>query len=396
MNSASRQIVAVIDTSQIARREKLSGVFAAANERRWSVRPLTKPLPPAALDEFFEGRKPDGFVIDGFEPPVRLPRRLLGDVPTVYLDGPSRRRRRTATVNHDNVATAEAAAETLARIGSKSFAIVGPKVANYYSKTRAEAFSRKIAERTGLQAKAAVADHQLGDFLANLPRPCALLAVTDAIGQRVIETAAALGISIPEELAVLGIDNDELVCENCSPSLSSIEPDFRRGGRLAAEKLAAMIDGRDPEDVPSLYGYRALVVRRSTLRLAYNSKAVREALEYIRTNACFGIKAKDVIRSSPLPKSTLELHFRRATGRAIAEVIRETRLENVKRLLAESGRPLSEIADRCGFASANHLKNLFKSVCGQTLSQYRAAAKRQAPQMSGADRRLHCLTGLTI
>lgn len=376
MNSASRHIVAVIDTSQIARREKLSGVFAAANERRWTVRPLTKPLPPAALDEFFAGRKPDGFVIDGFAPPVRLPRRLLRDVPTVYLDGPSRQRHRAATVNHDNAATAAFAAETLAKLRARSYAIVGPKAANYYSRIRAEAFGRKIAELTGLRTRSATADHRLGDFLASLPRPCALLAVTDSIGQQVIETATSLGIAIPEELAVLGIDNDELICENCSPSLSSIEPDFRRGGRLAAEKLAALIDGQSPDAVPSLYDCRALVVRRSTLRLAYNSKAVSDALEYIRTNARFGIKAKDVIQNSPLPKSTLELHFRRATGKAIAEVIRETRLENVKRLLAESSRPLSEIADRCGFANANHLKNLFKSACGQTLSQYRAEAQR--------------------
>ena len=365
------QILAVIDTSQIARREKLTGIFAAANARKWTVKPVTKSISEAEIKELFKSRRPRGVIIDGFEPPVKLPRRFLKGVATVMLDGPSTRRHNLTAVNHDNSATASFAASVLAKLRGESFAIVLPEKNNYYARTRAEAFSRTIAELTGKTAVKLTADQRLGEKLRRLPRPTALLAVTDAIGQQVIEAAAASGIAVPEELAVLGIDNDELVCENCSPSLSSIEPDFRRGGQLAAEKLAALIAGRDPGEVPSSYSYRTLVVRHSSLRLAYDSRAIAAALEYIRLNATFGIKAKDVIADSSLPKSTLELHFRRATGKSIAAVIRETRLEAVKRLLAGSKKPLSEVAVECGYLNSNHLKNAFKRATGLTLSRYR-------------------------
>ena len=136
----------------------------------------------------------------------------------------------------------------------------------------------------------------LVDFILSLPRPCGILAANDEMAAHVLGAARMAGISVPEEMTVVGIDNDELVCENTRPTLSSVAPAFLRSGRLAAGLLARCVKHRDTK--PTIIGFGADPFERrlSTRKTARADIRIAKAMEYIRTNACKGISAIDAIR----------------------------------------------------------------------------------------------------
>jgi len=213
---------------------------------------------------------------------------------------------------------------------------------------------------------------RLETFLKSLPKPCGILAANDEIAVHVLRAAENLGIGVPEEVAVIGIDNDELMCENTVPTLSSIAPDFEYSGRLAAGLLARQL--RNPKMKPIVleFGSTKLVRRHSTRKTErVDIRAVR-AVEYVRTNACNGISAADVVREMGLKVRTAENRFREVAGHSIRDEIVAVRIARAKELLCDSALNVNEIYARCGYGDPRSLRAVFTKATGLTLSQWRA------------------------
>ena len=176
---------------------------------------------------------------------------------------------------------------------------------------------------------------------------------------------------MPGDIAVLGVDDDEQICENTMPTLSSISPDFAHGGYLAAEMLGRLIDGDGPRRAFLRYEPGTIVVRQSTRRFAFSRERIAEAVEMIRRRACEGISVEDVASYIGIPRRTAEMHFRAATGRSIHEEIDEVRFTKVLALLKNPRQALDAIPDLCGFSTCVALRKAFKLRTGLSMREWR-------------------------
>jgi len=207
-------------------------------------------------------------------------------------------------------------------------------------------------------------------WLASLPRPVAVLACDDEQAHLVLDAAITLGLEIPGDAAVLGIDNDEVFCRASSPSLSSVDVNAAAVGYEAAAALARLMRGRR---VPArrYVAPQGVVTRQSTDIVAVESAEAAAALRLIRERGCDGLTADDVAVELAVSRSTLDRLLHAAVGQSATAAIMQVRLARVKADLAGSDLPLKSIARRAGFSSVQHLANLFRSREGLTPGRYR-------------------------
>jgi LacI family transcriptional regulator len=202
-----------------------------------------------------------------------------------------------------------------------------------------------------------------------------ILAAYDIRGQRVLDACRGAGLAIPDEVAVLGVDNDELLCELASPPLSSVMPNTLRTGYEAAALLDRMMRGEAVRPVAHLIPPVGVVARQSTDVLALEDRAVAQAVRFIREHACEGINVGDVLQGVTLSRRVLEQRFRRLLGRTPREEILQVRLARVKQLLTETDLTLYQVAERTGFEHVEYLSVVFKRETGRTPRQFRTAAR---------------------
>ena len=213
----------------------------------------------------------------------------------------------------------------------------------------------------------------LQKFLQDLPKPCAIFAANDALAADVITAAKLSNITIPDDVAILGVDNSLDICEHTTPTLSSIEPDFRRGGNLAMLMLLAVM--RNKGGFEGLrhrtFGDLHVVRRLSTKRFRTSDPIVIQAIDLIRKKACMGLKAAEVAQIFPCSRRMADLRFTRAVGHSILDEIQSVRLYRAKQLLLNPSQNLKSISDFCGFKHQNSLRKFFHQETGMTLSDWR-------------------------
>lgn len=201
--------------------------------------------------------------------------------------------------------------------------------------------------------------------------PYGIFACNDIRGQQVINACGALNLAVPEQVAILGVDNDDLLCRVCSPPLSSVIPNAELVGFRAAETLAKMMDGQpvksDLQALPPL----GIATRQSTDVVAIDDREVAAALRFIRERACDGITVEDVVRNASLSRSTLERQVRKFLGRTPQEEIRHNQIKRVKELLTTTDLAAEKIAALCGFEHPEYMHVVFKRVAGDTPGQFR-------------------------
>ena len=212
--------------------------------------------------------------------------------------------------------------------------------------------------------------------LSDLPKPLAVLA-RDNEAVEVLESCLTAGLSVPDQVAVLGIDNTETICNCLYVSLSSIDPNLERVGYEAAALLQRLIDGEPPPEQPIYIPPRGIVERRSTDSLATNHPHVAAALKYIRDNAPEPISMSDIVKHVPMSRSGLEKAFREHYVRAPMEQLRHVRLDIAKKLLRETDDTLNKVARLSGFQTAHGLCRIFRQQVGMTPKQYRDAQRNQ-------------------
>jgi LacI family transcriptional regulator len=285
-------------------------------------------------------------------------------------------------VRIDDQAVARLARDHLVARGYRHFGFVDDARYNW-STARRDAFVRLVDEAgcqtevyqlggDGYEALTRVRQmRRLRQWVVTLTRPTAVFAANDIFAQQVLEACRAEGIAVPEELAVLGVDNDELLCDLAEPALSSVVPDAYRGGYLAAELLDSLIAGGEPPDETILVAPLGIADRRSTDCLALDDPHVTRAIAYIREHACRGLKVTDVLQLVPLTRRVLDSRFRQLLGRTVHEEIQRIRLARVRKLLLETELPLARIAELSGFRFPEHLSAAFKKDAGVPPGRYR-------------------------
>ena len=238
------------------------------------------------------------------------------------------------------------------------------------------------------------------------------MACYDFQAQQVLDACRQSRIAVPESVAVLGVDNDRLICELAEPSLSSIIQDTHATGYEAARLLDEMMDAQmqsitsttvaptaitlwtavsnrqtnhshetnHPTDPPLLTKPLGIMVRESTDTLAIDDHEISEALQYIRRHAHANIRVADVLKTLSLSRRSLEHRFKKLVGRTPHEEIQRVRLNSVKRLLSETELSIAAIAERSGYEHGEYMTAVFRRVTGLTPTEYRR--ERQEPSES--------------
>jgi len=258
----------------------------------------------------------------------------------------------------------------------------------FFSDQRQEAFRMQAGELSAVHIYTPAAHPRVGEdlyrfekgltaqdadftqWLRALPKPVAILACNDIRGQQVINACREAGIHMPAEVAVLGVDNDTMICRLCRPTLSSIEPDVEKIGFLAAQWIAAQLAG-EPVVARHLVVPRQIVQRQSTDTVGAQHPLVVQAARIIRDQDATKASVEQICQATGVSRSTLDHLFLEHLGRTVAEEITRVHLQRSQHLLRNSNLSLAAIAARCRFASATCFCRFFKRETGQTPDSYR-------------------------
>ena len=373
------QIALLIETSNAYARGLLRGVMAYIREHRpWSL----------YLSEHNRGDKPPGWFSEwkGDGIIARIENQAIADalrrvqVPIVDVSA-ARLLPSLPWFETDNAAFAAVAAEHLLERGFKHFAYCGDSRFSW-SKWRSEHFENFIhsaghrcfvyspPKRFALDEKAQV--EHIADWIRSLPKPLGMMACYDLRGQQVLDACRRMGIAVPDEIAVIGVDNDELLCELSHPPLTSIIPNTHRTGYEAAALLDVMMSGKRVVGETHLIPPIGIATRQSTDVLAIEDRNVARAVHYIRLHACNGINVQDVLKAVPHSRRLLESRFKKLIGRTPHEEILRVQLDRVKQLLSDTDLSLEQIAERAGFTHVEYLSVVFKKKVGMPPSRFRA------------------------
>jgi LacI family transcriptional regulator len=291
----------------------------------------------------------------------------------------------------DLAAAGRLAAEHLLDRGFQQFAYYGLEHRSHVERHYrgfAEAVSGVCAEcpfygtttESGVWARTAWRTRQRGLFhwLKTLPKPVAIVTWTTEQGREIIHACHQTGLLVPEQVAVLAADNDELLCEACIPSLSGIALSSERIGYEAAAMLDRLMHGGRPRKRPLLIAPTGVLTRQSTDTLAVDDADLARAVAFIRAHASDSIGVKDVLREVPVSRRWLERRFREVLSRGPGEEIRRLRLQRAKLLLAETDMPVPQVAVAAGFGSREYLAATFKSQTGLSPREYRRRTQTRA------------------
>ena len=377
-----RQVALLIETSNAYARGLLQGVVHYIREHQpWSFYLLEQGRgddPPSWLERW-EG---DG-IIARVETPRIAAAVTRARVPTVDLSA-ARLVPELPWVETDDEQIARLAAEHLLERGFKHFAFCGDARFNW-SVWRETHFCARIEAAKHAVHRYRSTDLSVGDlavesaalrsWLLGLPKPVGIMACYDIRGLQILDACRSAGLAVPGDVAVIGVDNDALLCELASPPLSSVIPNTHRTGYEAAALLDRLMAGQRVAPKPHLIAPLGIAARQSTDVLAVDDRDIARAVQFIREHACAGINVSDVLRAVPLSRRVLEQRFRRLLGHTPREEILHVRLDRVKQLLAETDLPLYLIADRTGFEHVEYLSVVFKRETGRTTSAFREAAQ---------------------
>ncbi|MBA4191233.1 MAG: XylR family transcriptional regulator [Planctomycetaceae bacterium] len=382
--SSPPHVALVVETSIVYGRRLLAGVTRYLRSHRpWSVF-LEQREYGAAPPDWLAGWKGDGLIFR--TPTTDLVRRTLrrGVACVSLYDGESAGG--LPRIRSDHHAIGRLAAEHLLERGFRHFAYCGFSEQHWAAERRAgflAGLSMPASEVAmyespwyGPRSHPWEREQQaIGKWLAKLPRPVGLMACNDMRGQHVLDSCQRAGVAVPEEVAVVGVDDDDLLCDLCSPPLSSVAPNPELLGYEAAALLESLMAGYKADPLERTIPPLGLTTRQSTDVLAIDDPSVAAAVRLIRERACNGITVSDILREVPVSRSVLERLFRRHLGLSPQAEIRAVRIKRVKQLLVETDLTLDRVAELSGFAHPEYLSVAFLRDTGQTPGRYRASAQ---------------------
>jgi len=291
---------------------------------------------------------------------------------------------RLPAIGVDTQATARLALDHLWERGLRSFGFYGlPPRENYWFDYRGECFERQVHQRggqcsvfrtrrsrrrpSGLPPDAT----EIAAWVRSLPQPVGIMAANDDCGQHVLAACLRFGLPVPDQIAVIGVDNDELVCELTTPPLSSVAVGAEQVGYAAAALLADLMAGKPAPAQPIFLPPIGVVARQSTDVLASADADLIEVIRFIRNQACQGIRVEEIYPRTTLSPSTLKRRFKQLLGRSPKEEIVRVQLERARELLTRTDLSVSDVALKCGFSEPRRLHVVFHQQVGMTPRMYR-------------------------
>lgn len=375
-----RHVALLVETSRGYGRGLVRGVTRYHREnRRWSVY-----FQPHGLDdpppEWFTRWRGDGVLarvgnrqmaeaVRAVGPPVVELRGVLTDIGYPFI-------------GVDNLAVARLGLEHLLDRGFRHLAFCGlPRAVHPLMDDRCDYFKRLAAEsgftcnvfsaRGGQQGGWERQQENIARWIKSLPKPVGMMTCNDDIGMQVLDACRRAEVAVPDEVAVIGVDNDEYLCGLSIPPLTSIDVMPDRIGYEAAAMLDRMMEGHSIPAEPILMAPRGIVVRQSTDVLATEDRDVARALAFIRAHACERIQVSDVLTHVGLSRSILEPRLKQVLARTIHQEIQRVRIERGKEFLGTTDLPIKQIAARCGFRCVQHFTQAFRQGAGQPPAAYR-------------------------
>ncbi|HBJ37702.1 MAG TPA: XylR family transcriptional regulator [Planctomycetaceae bacterium] len=376
-----RHVAILIETSRAYGRGLLRGIARFNREHgQWSIffqpQGLGDPAPAWLASWKGDGilaridNRPVARAVQKAGVPVVNMRGTMADLPFPFIGS-------------DNLAIAQLAAEHLLERGFRHFAFCGyhrklhPKLgfrgdcfqqciehAGYHCDTLQDA--RRRRPRNWEQQQAWIAN-----WIDELPKPIGILAANDDRGLQLLDACRRSQIAVPDQVAVLGVDNDEYLCDLSLPSLSSIDVNSEETGYQAAALLDRLMNGkRPPKTIPEIKP-AGVIVRRSTDVLATNDEDLVRAFHFIREHACRPISPDEVVEHVSSSRSSLESRCRSVLGRSLHQEIRKVQIDTARTLLADTDLPIKQVALRVGFKNVQYLTRVFRSIVGQPPAEYR-------------------------
>ncbi|MCC9604130.1 DNA-binding transcriptional regulator [Stieleria sp. JC731] len=389
MAKKRKSVALLIETSNAYARGVLRGIAAYVHEHeQWSIY-LTEQerggLPPSWLQTW----NGDG-VIARIENQATAKVIQELSIPVVDVSA-ARHVPEVPCVETDDAAIAGLAYAHLRERGFKQFGFCG--AAQFVWSTNREKAFLECVQRDGFPCSTFVAQQgtkrtpaserkRLTKWLGTLPKPIGIFATYDIKAQEVLDACRECELKVPLEVAVLGVDNDELLCDLCTPPLTSIMPDAEQAGRVAAATLDAMMSkpkrGRGNHPAMRLLPPKGIVARQSTDIVAISDPDVAEAVRFIRDHYCEPINVQDLLERIPISRRMLESRFREILGRTPHQEILRRRIDQIRYLLSSSDLSLSQIARQTGFQNQEYMSVAFRRAVGQPPGAFRKERRNMA------------------
>ena len=398
MNGKIRRILVAIPTNGSDGRLRLGGIIRYANQKpQWDLKFI---LSRTAFNDddvavlMSDGHRIDGCILAAYTPAVE--KLLAAGVPCVAalenLHQKLCRHPAYRAVFIDNAEIGAAAAEhfkSLGRFSSYVFVPAPPAIpwslerkaafkaaadknAEFYEFPETSFDMTNLSGENGIQMR----EDALEEFLHSVPKPAAVFCANDILAMQVLKACHNAKTKVPSDVAVVGCDNDELVCLNAKPQLTSIQPNFDLVGFTAAKMLDDLMRGKNVAKEPAIIGKLKLFPRNSTQNLPPSVVLVEHAMEFIKSHATDGISTSDVLNHLRVSRSLLDLRFRQLRNESVMDAILATRLNAVKYALKTTDRKIVAIGRSCGFRNPDHLKRLFRKRFGMSMRTWRAAHRK--------------------
>lgn len=399
MQPSKANVIIAIPTNGNDGREQLSGVFDYVNmHTNWSIQIINTRTD--TVNGILEStlKNADGLLLSISYGVTRLADRFVSENPQLkivvtndHLVPLFAKHPHCRTFLIDSVSVGRDAAHYFVSLGRfASYGFVHGAIRYPWSVEREAGFRSALPRKTPLfifpdkEPPAATQDdavtpvishEELGKWLDALPKPAAVFGANDLFASEVLTVCSQRGIRVPQQVSVVGCDNDPLVCGNAHPTLSSFQLPFRDLGYKAAETLDWMLRKKNPPRRTIRVAGTHLFERGSSAHIPPATALVEKARTYIAEHACEGIRVDDVAAHIGVSRSLLDLRFRQVCDKAVLEDILDVRLSEVKRLLEKTNRTILQIGLDCGFNDPDNLKRLFKKRFGMSMRDYRASKK---------------------
>ena len=363
---------------------RMDGINRVAFRKEWHVQIVDNAFDLRAAKEAIAFWNPIGIIAGSGSGTESIRSEVIGNTPVVYFDVEPFSRGDGVYVNLDDVAVGRKVAGEFVSLGLENFVFVEYPERRYWNRERCKAFSSALeAEGKSLLCSfpcrpgepPLARRKRLGKWLSALPRPCGVFAVNDQVAEEVLVSANMLNISVPHDLAVIGVDDNREICLSTVPTLTSLSVDFEGGAQRVAELLADMIEHPRRKMRPRIekFGVTGIVRRGSTMSLKRVDHRVSKALEFIRCNVGAGLSVADVVAEMKCSRRMAEMRFRTATGKTILSAINDACFDRACDLLKNPKLTAGEVADRLGGLSSDTLRRLFIDRVGVPPREWRKA-----------------------
>ncbi|MGC6467854.1 MAG: XylR family transcriptional regulator [Akkermansiaceae bacterium] len=395
-----RRILLEVETAIAPGRDMLRGIAKFVGEiNRWDVHHNAGHWAlhggisgPSRIEPLSTDDHVDGIITRIYDEATteRALRYIERGIPVVDILG-DHEDRSIPLVHTDDLAIADLALSHLVEQGFNRLAFCGIENTrwsilrgkHFQEKARAQGIDvAMIATSKNPQLNGSGDAERVEEWISSLSLPTGIFVSCDHIAPLVTEACARLGITVPEHLAVVGVNDDTVACNVCNPTLSSIDASHFEIGYRAARLLNLLIEGESMPATPQNIPPRELIVRDSSGQLAITDPLIARASRFINRNAGSPIGVDEVVASVPLSRRELQRRFRSLTGRTVHECILNARINIAKRLLSNPEYTIEMVAELSGFGSRQHFSKTFKTHTGSTPARFQEESVRLSPRPS--------------